>query len=222
MKAQVLSLFWDKEKSINIVGLTLTAICLALGLSSAALAGSSGGKDKDKKGAVEECEVKNFGKTNDYIYRGGQPEEEEYEQLAALGIKTVIDLREDARSGSRALAKKAGMSYINIRLDDKRPPTMEESNLFLSFVKDRTNGPVFVHCAGGRHRTGVLIAVYRMEVDGWNARQAYEEMKDYKFYSRFGHDEMKDYVFDYYRGLVARRSQSEVAKRARRVTDQSR
>jgi hypothetical protein len=61
-----------------------------------------------------------------------------------------------------------------------------------------------------------------MEVDGWTAKQAYEEMKDYKFYSRFGHDEMKDYVFDYYRGMIARKSQAEVATRARRVTDKSR
>ena len=29
------------------------------------------------------------------FFRGGQPKEEEYKELAALGIKTVIDLRDD-------------------------------------------------------------------------------------------------------------------------------
>ncbi|MCI0337917.1 MAG: hypothetical protein L0226_10090, partial [Acidobacteria bacterium] len=82
------------------------------------------------------------------------------------------------------------------------------------------NWPVFVHCAGGRHRTGVLIAIYRMEVYGWDARKAYDEMKDYKFYSSFGHGEMKDYVFDYYRGLLVRRVQPSTVTRVRRVADQ--
>jgi protein tyrosine/serine phosphatase len=114
------------------------------------------------------------------------------------------------------------MNYINLRLDDKRPPTMEESNLFLSLVNDQSNWPVFVHCRGGKHRTGVLIAVYRMEMDGWNVKQAYDEMKNFKFYSRFGHDEMKDYVFDYYRKLFVRRADPASSIRARRVTEQSR
>ena len=158
------------------------------------------------------------------IFRGGQPNDDEYKQLAAIGIKTVIDLRDDAKGKARRLAERAGMRYVNLRLDDKTPPTSEESKLFLSLVNDQANWPVFLHCAGGRHRTGVLVAVYRMEVDGWNARQAYEEMKDFKFYSRWGHDEMKDYVFDYYRKMTEIRSQSATAptNRTRRASESER
>lgn len=204
--------------------LLLSACCCALFLAATVHASSEDGKHKQRDKSSEEVEVKNFGNVNDHIYRGGQPEEDEYKKLAATGIKTVIDLRDDAKGKARKLTERAGMRYINLSLDDKTPPTLEESNRFLSLVNDQANWPVFVHCAGGRHRTGVLIAVYRMEVDGWNARQAYDEMKDFKFYSSWGHGDMKDYVFDYYRKMSEARWQTGAAptNRARRGSEAER
>jgi protein tyrosine/serine phosphatase len=179
------------------------AFALALLLTGVSNAAFDGKKDKRK--ADEESDVKNFGRVNDHIYRGGQPKDGEYKELVSLGIKTIIDLREDAENYARRSAEQAGLQYINIRLNAKRPPTEAESSQFLSAVNDQANWPVFVHCAGGKHRTGVLIAVYRMEMDGWNARRAYEEMKDFKFYSSSGHGDMKEYVFDYYNRMLAKR-----------------
>lgn len=204
--------------------LALSAVvCVVLALPAAfsvRAVGNFDNKDKERRNGAEESDVKNFGKVNDHIYRGGQPKADEYKQLAAVGIKTVIDLREDAEEFARAAADQAGMKYINLRLNAKRPPTTEESNLFLRMVNDKENWPVYVHCAGGRHRTGVLVAVYRMEMDGWNAEQAYREMKDFKFYSRFGYGEMKEFVFDYFRGMRERPVQaSGGSTRARRVTE---
>src|SRR5499433_249808 len=40
--------------------------------------------------------IKNFGQMDDRFYRGAQPGKNDYRDLAALGIKTVIDLREDS------------------------------------------------------------------------------------------------------------------------------
>src|SRR5881394_2275433 len=39
--------------------------------------------------------IKNFGQMDERFYRGAQPKEEDYKDLKALGIKTVIDLRDD-------------------------------------------------------------------------------------------------------------------------------
>jgi protein tyrosine/serine phosphatase len=181
------------------------ALALSLGSNVSVAFNGKNGK-KDRRVVVEDTDVKNFGKINDHIYRGGQPDEDDYKKLATIGIKTVIDLREHPEGYARRLTEDAGMRYINIGLNDKRAPTDAESNYFLQLVNDENNWPVFVHCAGGRHRTGVLLAVYRMEVDGWSARQAFEEMKDYKFYSRFGHGDLKDYVFEYYNKMMVRRA----------------
>ena len=40
--------------------------------------------------------IKNFGQMDEHFYRGAQPEQSDYTAMApALGIKTIIDLRDD-------------------------------------------------------------------------------------------------------------------------------
>src|SRR5262249_10095466 len=104
-------------------------LSLALSLTCVSLAAYHG--KKDKQVGAEESEVKNFGKVNDHIYRGGQPHDDEYAELARIGIKTVIDLREDPEKYARRSAEGAGLRYINVRLNAKRPPTEVESDNFL-------------------------------------------------------------------------------------------
>lgn len=213
------NIFHDRQRSVKLLVSIVTVLSLSFSISFSASAVSGEKKSKDNKRGVEDCEVRNFGKIDDHVFRGGQPEEEEYEELADLGVKTVIDLRDDTKLRSRILSEKAGMKYFNLPLSSRRAPTGVETDRFLSLVNDQTNWPVFVHCAAGRHRTGALIAVYRMEKYNWNAREAYEEMKDYKFYSTFGHGVMKDYVFDYYRKLSLNRLQRSDTSRARQATN---
>jgi protein tyrosine/serine phosphatase len=141
--------------------------------------------------------IDNFGQVNDHIYRGGQPKGEHFKQLAVMGVKTVLDLRGDAEPGSKTDAEQAGLRYINLPLTPKRYPQADAATRFLEIVNDQANWPVFVHCAGGRHRTGAMIAVYRMTMDNWTVDQAYNEMKQYDFYTSRGHGCFKDYVYDY-------------------------
>ncbi|MGH9855465.1 MAG: hypothetical protein ACREBD_36985, partial [Blastocatellia bacterium] len=106
----------------------LFALALSLAYIANAAPGAVFDGRKDKRGAVEECDVKNFGKVNDHIYRGGQPDDGEYRELAVIGVKTIIDLREDPEKYARQGAEGAGLRYINIRLNAKRPPTTTESD----------------------------------------------------------------------------------------------
>jgi uncharacterized protein (TIGR01244 family) len=156
-------------------------------------------------------DVENFGKVNDHFYRGSQPKGRNYEQLAALGIKTIVDLREDAKDDARSATERAGMRYINLPMKEKSYPQPDTATRFLQIVNDQANWPVFVHCAGGRHRTGVMTAVYRMAVDGWGVDQAYQEMKRFDFSTSWGHGCYKDYVFDYYHDLQAQSQGQRIA-----------
>src|SRR5262249_40082713 len=177
--------------------LLFISVALAVGVISYA-------RPKDKvnsKASGSMVAVDNFGQVTDFYYRGGQPRGDEYSQLAAIGVKTIIDLRDDPKDYARALTEQAGMKYFNLPLSDKDYPPPASASKFLSLVNDKENWPVYVHCAGGRHRTGAMTAVFRMTVQGWDAERAYEEMKDYDFYTRFGHKAMKRFVFDYYRGM---------------------
>jgi len=148
-------------------------------------------------------DIENFGKVNDHLYRGSQPKGRDYEQLAALGVKTIVDLQEDTRDDARSATERAGMRYINLPMKEKSYPQADTAARFLKIVNDQANWPVFVHCAGGRHRTGVMTAVYRMSVDGWGIDRAYQEMKQYDFSTSWGHGCYKDYVYDYSRDLQA-------------------
>jgi protein tyrosine/serine phosphatase len=147
---------------------------------------------------VKPLKIKNFGQMDERFFRGAQPKESDYKDLALLGIKTIIDLREDPEPYEKPLVEQLGMRYVNIPMIDKEYPTPEATELFLKTVNDPNSGKFYVHCAGGRHRTGAMGAVYRFEFYNWNFEQVYKEMKQYDFYTRWGHGAFKDFVEDYY------------------------
>jgi uncharacterized protein (TIGR01244 family) len=142
--------------------------------------------------------IGNFGQINAQYFRGEQPEGRDYADLAALGIKTVIDLQADGTNHDEAaLVAAAGMTFHRIPMTTRVEPTTEQLATFLAIVNDPAQQPVYVHCAGGRHRTGVMTAVYRMTHDGWTADRAFKEMKQFKFGADFLHPEFKRFVFAY-------------------------
>ena len=147
--------------------------------------------------SLSNVSIKNFGQMDDRFFRGAQPTEDEYKELAALGIRTVIDLQNEPTSYEKQSVEALGMKYVNIPMSDKDYPETAKIDQFLKLVDDPSTGKFYVHCAGGRHRTGVMGAVYRFNHYNWNFDQAYAEMKKYDFYTRWGHGNMKKFVQDY-------------------------
>jgi tyrosine-protein phosphatase SIW14 len=148
--------------------------------------------------ATPRVRVENFGQVSANYYRGAQPKPGDYADLAALGVKTVINLTsDDGQANEREQVERAGMKYVHIPMTTHRPPTSAQLSQFFAVVNESTDGPVFVHCVGGKHRTGVMTAAYRMTNDGWSPEQAFREMKQYKFGADFLHPEFKKYVFAY-------------------------
>jgi tyrosine-protein phosphatase SIW14 len=153
--------------------------------------------------------VDDFDKLNDNYYRGGQPKREDYVRLAALGIKTVVDLRQGGPDDEQTLLENAGMKFYSIPMTASYPPSEITIHQFLQVVNDPANQPVFVHCEDGHIRTGVMTAVYRITHDGWTADQAYAEMKKYHFHSfrHHGlkrHHALKHFVYRYYDSIHSR------------------
>jgi protein tyrosine phosphatase (PTP) superfamily phosphohydrolase (DUF442 family) len=153
---------------------------------------------KETQSAKIQVRIKNFGQMDERFFRGAQPGKKDYKDLAALGINTVIDLQQDPESYERPLVESLGMKYINIPMVGKKYPTPEATEMFMKTVNDPATGKFFVHCAGGRHRTGAMGAVYRFQLYRWTFDQAYKEMKQYDFYTSWGHQAFKDFVEDYY------------------------
>jgi tyrosine-protein phosphatase SIW14 len=177
-----------------------TALALAIATGSALPAAartSDAGKSAKAGAAISSIRIENFGQVNSTYFRGAQPAGRDYADLAALGVKTIIDLQEaDDDPNEARLARAAGIEYHQIPMSTHRPPTQEQLALFFKLVSDPTK-PVYVHCKGGRHRTGVMTAAYRMSYEGWTADKAFSEMKEYDFGPDFLHPEFKKYVYGY-------------------------
>ena len=147
--------------------------------------------------SLSRIHIGNFGRINDNYFRGAQPKGTDYRDLAAIGVKTVIDLQADGLSSEAGAVKAAGMNFIRIGMTTTKAPTEAQVAQFLDIVNDPANQPVFVHCAGGRHRTGTMTALYRMTNEGWTPAQAYNEMKQFHFEGFPDHPVLRNYVYAY-------------------------
>jgi len=173
-------------------GAALTALALATGASA---------QTAVTPAAITASQIRigNFARVSDTYFRGAQPVGHDYADLAALGIKTIINLTsdEDGPADESAAVEKAGMKYVHIPMSTHRAPTDKELTAFFAVVDDAASGPVYVHCVGGRHRTGVMTAVYRMSKDGLSGEQAFKEMKQFNYGPDFLHPEFKKFVYSY-------------------------
>ena len=175
----------------NIFAKISVAITIVLAIGTAAVA------KRHSDPAFSNINIRNFGKMDNRLYRGAQPNESDYKDLKTLGVKTVVDLTDSPKSYEKRDVEALGMRYVNIPMSDSSYPKAEQINAFLKLVNDSSTGTMFLHCAGGRHRTGVMGAVYRYNVNHWNFDQVYTEMQDYDFYTKWGHGDLKTFVEDY-------------------------
>jgi tyrosine-protein phosphatase SIW14 len=124
--------------------------------------------------------AKNFGEVTPTLYRGGQPSSEGYEALAKMGVNIVVDGRLSGHDSERKEVEKAGMQYVAIPWHCLFPRD-EVMARFLAVLRANPGKKVFVHCRYGDDRTGMMIAAYRMSVEGWTAEEARREMDQYGF-----------------------------------------
>jgi protein tyrosine/serine phosphatase len=124
--------------------------------------------------------IGNFGKVNDHLYRGAEPDSPAIKSLQQLGIKNIIDLRTRREVWSREAPKAAdaGMTYTNVPLNGLGRPTDEQVDHILTLI-ETLPGPVFIHCEHGCDRTGTIIACYRIRHDHWPLEDAVNEADAY-------------------------------------------
>ena len=124
--------------------------------------------------------IKNFHEVDGHVYRGAQPTTEGFGYLARIGIKTIVDLRENgSRSSLEAkLVTSLGMRYVNVPMSGLVPPTRPQIARILAMLEDPKSGAVFVHCRFGVDRTGCVIAAYRIDHDHWDNARALKEARD--------------------------------------------
>jgi tyrosine-protein phosphatase SIW14 len=172
------------------------AFLVAIALASPVAATSARDRANAAVPNTATIRIENFGRVDSQLYRGAQPKGRDYADLKALGVKTIVDLTsDDADPNEQALTEATGMAYVHLPMTTRTLPAAAQIERFLGLVNDPASQPVYVHCVGGRHRTGVMTAAYRITHDGWTNDQAFNEMKQYKFGADFLHPEFKKFVY---------------------------
>jgi protein tyrosine/serine phosphatase len=125
------------------------------------------------------------------LYRSGQLSRAGLERLIHdYGIRTVVSLRDSADPSlpppDRAeedFCRSKDIRHVRITPKswwpeyDGPPPAERGIETFLRVMDDPTNYPVLVHCFAGVHRTGAMVAVYRIEYERWTNTEALAELR---------------------------------------------
>jgi protein tyrosine phosphatase (PTP) superfamily phosphohydrolase (DUF442 family) len=120
--------------------------------------------------------VPNLYRISGELYRGDQPSSEGMQNLKNnLRLKTIINLR--SFHSDRDEIGDTGLAYEHIYMKAWHPEE-EDVVRFLKIVTDPQRAPVLVHCQHGADRTGTMIAVYRIAVQGWSKTEAIREMTE--------------------------------------------
>ena len=135
---------------------------------------------------MERAGLPNLHRVDAKLYRSAQPTAEGMTNLVALGVKTVVNLRDnhsdsDEIGGLPLAAKRIEIATWN--------PKVEQVKAFLAIMDDTNAVPVLVHCQHGADRTGTMCALYRILRQDWKVEDAITEMKDggYGYHSIWYH-----------------------------------
>jgi protein tyrosine/serine phosphatase len=140
---------------------------------------------------LEQSGLPNLHRVSDDLYRGAQPAAGGIRQLEALGVRTIINLR--SSDTDRDLLPVPGIAYEHIPMTAWRPNDDDVVH-FLRIVTDESRLPAFVHCRRGADRTGMMVAIYRISVQGWEKEQAIAEMTQGGFRFNSGWQNLVHYV----------------------------
>jgi tyrosine-protein phosphatase SIW14 len=192
------------------VVLALAALCVSAPAGAQESSGKAGTQGAQKpaagqawQGAPEEeesyADLPNFHRVSAHLYRGGQPREGGLAKLAAMGVKTVLNLRDDdgRAAGEAREAAALGLRYFNVPVSRAGRPSRERIEELMALVDAPENQPVFVHCKRGADRTGAFVAAYRITHDGWTSERALAEAERYGM--GFWQRGKKDFINDFYR-----------------------
>lgn len=123
--------------------------------------------------------IKNFKEIGEGIYRGAQPQADDFAFLKSIGIKTIVSFRWKRKfvEDEKKLCDEHGMEFISIPLNYTNPPKLGDIREFLEIVDNEEKRPLYVHCMHGVDRTGIMVALFRIIRQGWTVDEAYREME---------------------------------------------
>jgi uncharacterized protein (TIGR01244 family) len=118
-----------------------------------------------------------FSQVDERLFRGGQPSRADLAELRALGVKTVISLRNEDPLATRAEAAAAaelGLRFLHFPFSAAFTVSPELVDRVMGAIAAPENGVVYVHCKVGRDRTSLMVALHLVRHRGWVPEQAWQ------------------------------------------------
>lgn len=153
---------------------TACGFLLLLSFAGAALAAEATDRPVQWAQPVALAGLPNLHRVTPTIFRSAQPGIDGLPGIESLGIRTVLSLRES--NADAPLARRSNVDFL-------RHPLwtwdVEDDDVLavLRVLTDAERQPVLLHCKHGADRTGLMIASYRVVVQGWSKQDALAEMK---------------------------------------------
>ena len=124
--------------------------------------------------------ISNYTQVDAVVACGGATETSALEGLKNDGFKAVINLRTATERGAnidenRARAESLGLKYLHIPFNGSAPENKTFDD-FLTAIADKSNQPVYIHCASA-NRVGAVWLAKRVLQDGWSTEKATEEAR---------------------------------------------
>src|SRR5687767_7264517 len=110
------------KRSYLFVFFAVLSFVLASSISTVAQEAAEQTENSAAVANTADVKIKNFGQMDDRFFRGAQPKEKQYKELAALGIKTIIDLRDDPEEYEKREAEAVGIRYVHLPMIAKKYP----------------------------------------------------------------------------------------------------
>jgi len=164
-----------RARLLNVAAMSRPASILLLAIL---LVSNTQARDTNWAARLDHPGLPNLHRVSDLIYRCAQPTSAGMRNAEKLGIKTVISLRAFHSDRDELVSTRLKKERISF---NTWHPEEEDVLQFLKLVTQTNNGPFLVHCLHGADRTGTMIAIYRMVVQGWAKDAAIQEMTKGKF-----------------------------------------
>lgn len=121
------------------------------------------------------------------LYRGAVPGEDGVRELKRMGIKSIINLQDwpEPIAGEESQADTLRFSFLHAPINMLLPVKDDRVNKVISYLRVPSHLPAFIHCLHGEDRTGMVVGLYRVFVDGWSPEAAYQEMLENNFHPSY-------------------------------------
>jgi tyrosine-protein phosphatase SIW14 len=156
-------------------------IAAALFMCSFQLSAAERNHQSSPAQSVEGSRIDNIYRVSAELYRSGQPSAQQMHELQAMGVKSILNLRQYNSDDKEA--RGTTLQLYHIRMNAGR--INDEQMIEALSVISRAPKPVLVHCWHGSDRTGAVVAMYRIVFENWTKQAAIDELMQ----PQYGHHE---------------------------------